>query len=486
MQRLLLLLIATLAARGAVPATRPNILWFVVDDMSPNFGCYGETTIETPHIDRLAREGTLFREAHVTAPVCSPCRSALITGMYQTTIGAQHHRSGRGGDRIELPAGIEMVPSILQRAGYYTCNGDSRPEEGRPGKTDYNFAWGPAVYDGTDWAGRRPDQPFFMQVQLKGGKHRDLGGWRELDRHFGETATRPNQITGLPPYYPRDPVLLRDWAHYLDSVRMTDLEVGRILERLEKEGELENTLIAFMTDHGISHARGKQFLYREGTHIAFIVRGPGVPAGVRRDDLIEHIDLAAVTLAAAGIPLPATMQARNILAPDYARRDAIFAARDRCDETMDRIRSVRTDRWLYIRNFHPRRPHLQPNAYKDAKPTLIRLRELRAVGELEPLSERILFSPTRPEEELYEWIEDRWEVHNLAGRPEHRPALEALRARVERWMEETDDRGRVPESLESYRQSMALLSRRRGGDSSVGQERAKNIELMLRWRSEGK
>jgi arylsulfatase A-like enzyme len=169
---------------------------------------------------------------------------------------------------------------------------------------------------------------------------------------------------------------------------------------------------------------GQAVLYREGTHIAFILRGPGVPAGIRRDDLIEHIDLAALTLAAAGIPVPDTMQARNIMAPGYARRDAIFAARDRCDETMDRIRAVRTDRWLYIRNFHPRRPHLQPNAYKDAKPILIRLRELRAAGELEPLSERILFAPTRPEEELYEWIEGRWEVNNLASLPSHRLTLE--------------------------------------------------------------
>src|SRR5262245_63617383 len=89
--------------------SRPNVVWFIVDDMSANFSCYGEKTISTPNVDRLAREGTRFSHAFTTAPVCSPCRSAFITGMYQTTIGSHHHRSGRGTERIVLPAGVEPV-----------------------------------------------------------------------------------------------------------------------------------------------------------------------------------------------------------------------------------------------------------------------------------------------------------------------------------------------------------------------------------------
>src|SRR6185503_9797041 len=117
--------LALLASAFAVPSSdaRPNILWIIVDDMSPNFSCYGETAIETPHVDRLAREGTRFSRAFVSAPVCSPCRSALITGMYQTTIGAHHHRSGRGIQKIRLPEGVEPVPALLQQAGYFTCIG---------------------------------------------------------------------------------------------------------------------------------------------------------------------------------------------------------------------------------------------------------------------------------------------------------------------------------------------------------------------------
>lgn len=484
-------LIAALSAAPLPAAEQPNIVWFIVDDMSANFSCYGEKLIETPHVDRLAREGTLFRNAFVTAPVCSPCRSALITGMYQTSIGAHHHRSGRGKLKIHLPEGVEPVPVLLQRAGYYTCIGSGLPQVTRAGKktkgeqplgkTDYNFEWDEKIYDGPDWSGRKQDQPFFMQVQLAGGKLR--GGTdasvRQLSeralREFG-SAAKPEDVT-LPPYYPRDPVLLRDWAAYLEAVRFTDQHVGKVLDRLEKEGLLENTFIAFMTDHGISHARGKQFLYNEGTHVPLVVRGPSIAPGKVREDLVEHIDLAAISLAAAGIEIPKTMQARNILAADYQPRDAVFAARDRCDETVERIRSVRTERFLYIRNFFPQRPHLQPNAYKDKKSIVETLRELHAAGKLDPLAEQLLFSPTRPTEELYEWTSDRWQVKNLAADPAHRETLETLRARLDHWMNEYDQ---GPEADEMYDSDMAVYIGRGNPDVE------KNIAIMKRWAAAGK
>ena len=351
------------ACRADDAPARPNIVWIFVDDMSANFSCYGETLIQTPNVDRLAREGTRFSRAFVTAPVCSPCRSALITGCYQTTIGAHHHRSGRGVEKIHLPQGVEPVPALFQRAGYYTCIGG--PLGGKrvvPGKTDYNFEWDAAMYDGADWSGRRPDQPFFMQVELHGGKYRGGGvdrsdAWEQrVRRELGE-PTSPEAVT-LPPYYPRDPVLLNDWARYLDTVRYTDKEVGDVIARLENEGMLDRTVVFFMTDHGISHARGKQFLYDEGLHVPLVVRGPGIAAGKLRDDLVEHIDMAATSLALAGIDDSGLDAGANVLAADYQPRDAVFAARDRCDETVDHIRSVRTEHFKYIRNYLPQRPHV--------------------------------------------------------------------------------------------------------------------------------
>ncbi len=481
-------------ALGAFAADKPNILWFIVDDMSANFSCYGEKLIETPHVDRLAREGTRFSNAFVTAPVCSPCRSALITGMYQTTIGSHHHRSGRGVEKIHLPDGVTPVPALLQKAGYFTCIGSGLPGEGRAGKkggglgkTDYNFEYDAAMYDAADWAGRKAGQPFFMQVQLGGGKLRggtDASATKLLERAKAEfgSATDPEKVT-LPPYYPRDPVLLRDWAAFLDAVRFTDAHVGKVLARLEKEGILDQTLVIFMTDHGISHARGKQFLYDEGTHVPLVVRGPGIAKGKVRNDLVEHIDLAAISLAAAGLPLPPAMQARDVFAKDYQPRDAVFAARDRCDETVERIRSVRTDRFLYIRNFHPQRPHLQPNAYKDGKSIVQTLRALHDAGKLDPLAEQLLFSPTRPPEELCEWTTDRWQVKNLAADPAHQATLETLRARLDRWMAETGDKG--PESAAMYDSDMDVYVGGRVGKKGDSVTE-KNIALMKKWAAEGK
>ena len=463
---------------------RPNVLWFVVDDMSPDLSCYGGRSVATPNIDRLAREGTLFEHAFTTAPVCSPSRSALITGMVQTAIGAHHHRSGRGVLKIELPAGIRPLPAILQDAGYHTCIGDGlgAAGDGRLGKTDYNFQWDPAIYAGNDWAARKPGQPFFMQVMLPGGKLRGetLESIRALSKRaidtFG-TAVGPDDVE-LPPYYPRDSVLLEDRAAYLSAVRFTDAHVGLVLARLEAEGILDDTLVIFMTDHGISHARGKQFLYDEGTRIPLVVRGRGIPRGVRRDDLVEQIDLAAITLAAAGVARPVTMQGRDPFAPGYEPREAVFAARDRCDETVDRIRSVRTPTWLYVRSFHPRRPLLQPNAYKDGKAIVQRLRELHATGSLDPLQESLLFAPERPEEELYAWPEDRHQVRNLAADPAHAADLAGLRRRLEGWMAACDDSGPEPEAMVDSDMAVYLAPGR--------PEVERNIATMKAWATEGK
>ncbi len=363
---------------------RPNIVWIIPDDMSANFSCYGETAMETPNVDQLAASGVKFTNAYVTAPVCSTCRSAFITGMYQTSIGAHHHRSGRGEKKIYLPDNIQLVPKLFQEAGYHTSISGWPIRPGKLGKTDYNFEWDASIYDGSDWSERKEGQPFFAQIQTQGGKLRghDPSGWEKVsgnaERQFGSRTSI--EAVKLPPYYPNHPDLLRDWAAYLDSVRMTDHMVGEVLARLEDEGVRNNTLVLFMTDHGISHARGKQFMYDEGLHVPLVIAGPGIEAGTVRNDLVEHIDIAALSLAAAGIAIPETMQAKDILADDYTAREAVFAARDRCDETVDHMRSVRTKDFKYIRNFLPNRPYLQPCAYKDGKDILIALRDVPRSG----------------------------------------------------------------------------------------------------------
>lgn len=486
----------TMVSPSAFAAERPNILWFVVDDMSANFSCYGETAIQTPHVDQLANEGLRFTRAYATAPVCSPFRSAMITGMYQTSIGSHHHRSGRGEHHVILPDGVQPIPKRFQQAGYWTCMGSGLPgrdHSGNPtkadrlGKTDYNFDWDTKIYDSHDWATRADGQPFFMQVQLHGGKIRGASAEKyaavekRMAEHF-DGPTDPDSVK-LPPYYPRDPVMLRDWSTYLDTVKITDWHVGRVMDRLQKEGLLENTLVVFFTDHGISHARGKQFLYDEGTHIPLVIRGPGVNSGQTRTDLVQHIDIAALSLAAAGIDIPETMQGQDILAADYQAKQAVFAARDRCGEADDRVRSVRTDRYLYIRNFYPQRPHLMPSEYKDSKFILQRLRQMHAERKLSDLTERLLFAPTRPAEELYLYGIDRWQVTNLATDVEHAEALADHRQRLDRWISKTGDMG--PETPEVY--VMETEDQMQSTRNKESRERYRqNSEIYKQWAREGK
>ncbi len=495
---LLIALVATLPVSAAEDdRARPNILWIMVEDMSPHFACYGETTIQTPHVDRLASEGVRFTAAVVTGPVCSAARSALVTGMYQTSIGAHHHRSGRGAEKIRLPAPVTPVPALFREAGYRPLNltfedfirPAARVEKDprvRVAKTDYNFEWDESLYDREHWS-VAADRPFFCQVQLRGGKLRGHGNgdrWpRRVESTLGSrTATRDVR---LPPYLPDDPVIVEDWAQYLDTVRYTDWQVGRIIERLREAGALDRTYVFFITDHGISHVRNKQFCYDGGVRIPLIVRGPSIAAGTVRDDPVEHIDLAAASLALAGLEKPAWMQARNILDDGYVPRRHAVSARDRCDETVDRIRSLRSGRWKYIRNFYPERPYLAPNRYKDNKPIVQAMRRLHAEGKLTPAQARIL-AARRPAEELYDLASDPYELRNLASDPAHAGQLVNMRRTLRDWIEWSGDRGERPETEAMYDSDMAVYAGSAARKDRRSTVLEKNILLMKAWAREGK
>lgn len=432
---------------------RPNIIWIVVEDMSDHWSCFGEKTISTPHIDKLAQEGVLFENVFVTAPVCSPSRSALITGMYQTTIGAHNHRSqvreGNGGgntgyfDSFALPDEVPFLPRLFKEAGYYTVLGthhtiiDQDETVTQLGKTDYNFIWDPKWYDDNDWKNRKPGQPFFAQVQLRGGKFRLAKVGNPVDP----------SIVNVPPYYPDDEVLRTDWASYLNSILHLDREVKGILDRLEKEGLTENSVIFLFTDHGISHLRAKQFLYEDGIKVPLIVKWPSwLPTGERRSDLVSHIDIAATSLFFAGIPIPSAMQAQSFYGKDYRPRQYIYTARDRCDETVDIIRAIRTQSHKYIRNYLPDRSHTQPNQYKDNKTFLIHMRQLHAEGKLKKETS-VFFQPNRPLEELYDLVNDPWEMHNLANDPAYSNLLAGMRAKLWQTSAEIGDLGYIPEPI---------------------------------------
>jgi len=259
------------------------------------------------------------------------------------------------------------------------------------------------------------------------------------------------------------------------------MEVGKIVQRLKDAGEWDRTVIFFMTDHGISHVRCKQFLYDGGTHVPLIIRGPGVSPGKVREDPVEHIDLAATSLGLAGLKVPEWMFGRDVLSDGYQPRKYVFAARDRADETVDLIRSVRDTRWKYIWNGFPNRPYLQPNRYKDSKPILQAMRRLSAAGRLSA-EQALIMAETRPVEELYDTESDPNEFRNLAADPAYSMQLRQMREALREWQVETHDPS-APESEAIYRTEVEQ-PHAEGGRNTENAVYQANVELMLRWMKE--
>ncbi|MGB8166586.1 MAG: sulfatase [Chthoniobacteraceae bacterium] len=443
--RLLLALLAlSLDLSAADP--KPNILWLIAEDMGPTaLGCYGQKEVATPNLDQLAADGVRFTRAYTTAPVCSASRSAFLTGMYQTTIGAQNHRSHRD-DGFALPEGVRVLPDWMRAAGYFTANVVTLPTGFKgTGKTDWNFTPPAKPFDSKDWADLAAHQPFYAQINFQ-ETHRAYHAPKHAD---------PAKIE-LPPYYPDHPVTRADYAAYLDDATELDRKVGRVLAQLEKDGLAENTIVIFFGDHGESMVRGKQFVYEEGLHIPLLIRWPKkfpepahFKAGTVDERMIEAIDFAPTMLALAGAPVPPKMQGRVFLGDQTAPpRQYAFGARDRCDETVFRLRTVRDDRYRYIRNFTPDHPFLQKNDYKAKQyPVWTLLPKLFAEGKLTP-PQAALCAPTMPPEELYDLSIDPHEIHSLATAPEHAATLQRLRGVLEKWIEDTDDQGRIPEPPE--------------------------------------
>ncbi len=419
------------ARQNRIPSIRPNILWIMADDLGAELGCYGEALARTPNLDRLANQGARYTRCFTTAPVCSPSRSAIMTGMYQTTINAHDHRS-----MTELPAGVKPITEHFRQAGYFTANIGKIPGDYPPSrdKTDFNFKV-ENPFDSNNYDDLKTHQPFFAEIQIY-EPHR--GSWKPGEAP--EFRVNPDKVK-LPPYYPDTPAVREDWARYLSAINYLDTKVGKILRRLEQDGLATNTIVFFFADNGRCHVRDKQWPYEGGLHIPLIVRWPGkIKAGTVKNDLVSSIDISATSLKLAGVNLPKNIQGQIFLGEGATKRKYIFGARDRCDETVDRIRSVRGDRYRYIRNFMPEVPWTQPNNYKERSyPALTVMRELHAQGKLTPAQE-LFMADRKPDEELYDLKTDPDELHNLANSPKHQKKLNELREVLQKWMAECDDR----------------------------------------------
>lgn len=426
-------LFATLSAE---PAVRPNILWVVTEDNSPEFvGSYGSPLARTPVFDRLAREGIVFDRAYAAAPVCAPSRASLITGMYAPSLGTQHMRS-----QVALPEWVRYFPAYLREAGYYTTNRS---------KTDYNAAVLPGTWDqlgeNAHWRNRRPGQPFFSVFNFAASHEGRLHQRRPL-------RTDPGQVR-VPAYLPDTPETRADLAQYFDCVAEADRQIGEIISQLEADGLLEHTIIFYYSDHGGVLPRSKRFLYESGTRVPLMVRFPAhfrelapQDGGTRNSDLVSLVDFPPTLLSLAGVPAPSHLQGRAFAGPQAVPAPAVVHQfRDRMDERYDLSRAVTDGRWRYIRNYRPELPAGQRLEYLWRMASAARLAELWQNGELNE-AQAAFFRP-RAVEELYDLTADPDNVRNLAGDPAARPHLLRLRAANRAHLLATHDLGFVPEAL---------------------------------------
>ncbi len=427
---------------------KPNILWITCEDITPMLHIYGDKTARTPNLDSLARIGVRYLDAFASAPVCSPARSSLITGVYSTSLGSQHLRS-----YVQIPDSIKTYPYYLRKAGYFCTNND---------KTDYNFSdstiWNESSNKAT-WHDRAPGQPFFSVINLEITHQSQIFGndsvyaARIKDYLPFIKQTSPDSVI-LAPYYPDTPEIRKLWARYYTNVSIMDYQTGQILKQLREEHLTDNTIVFFYSDQGTGMPRSKRAAYDSGLEVPFIVYVPekyrkslNFKPGTTNNSVVSFIDFGPTVLSLAGVKKPDYMQGRAFMGKyTQALTGYAYGTSDRVDEAFENARTVRSVNFRYIRNFMPELPLLQPNYYTDQSLIMKELTRVKNEPGLTP-AQKAMFAPRRAPEELYDVINDPYEIHNLAADPAYRDTLIKYRKLIDQWILDTHDTGLMPEPV---------------------------------------
>ena len=438
--------LALFGLSNVLGADRPNFLMISCEDTTPWLGYHGEKYATTPHIDEMARNGISYNNSYATAPVCSPCRFAIITGRYATSYGTQRLRS-----TFAVPRSVEGFPTALRRAGYYCTNN---------AKTDYNTkderriiieSWdecSPKAH----WKGRQPGQPFFAVFNLEETHQSAAFKNTPPDNPNRHDPTKAS----IPPYYPDTPEARRTMARIHDNITAMDTHVGQILAGLKADGLEDETIVIFWADHGQGIPRHKRTLWDTGLKVPLVVRfpakfrhlAPGEP-GESSDRLVLLMDLGPTLLSLAGLPIPDGLHGKAFLGKAAtAPREYVYGARDRVDEAIELCRSVRDKRYLYIKNYMPHISWMAPEGFSDQLPLRREIAQLAAEGKLNA-AQRTFAAPSKPVEELYDTQKDSWQIHNIATDPAMKPILERMREELRRWQIETRDLGFLHEGQAS-------------------------------------
>lgn len=433
-------------ASGPQLPEQPNILWLVAEDLSPIIPPFGDNTVATPNLSRLAEEGIRYTQVFSTSGVCAPSRAAIATGMYQNGIGAQHMRTtnltGYGPDGLISyeavpPAEVRMYSEYFREAGYYTSN---------RAKEDYQFrksltAWDDSSSD-AHWRNREPGQPFFSVFNF--GITHESQVWVQADNPLlvDEELDVP-----VPPYLPDTDVALRDIRQVYSNIVAMDRQVGEVLAQLEEDGLLDNTIIFWYSDHGGPLPRQKRLLYDSGMHLPLIIRFPDKwRAGETDDQLVSFVDFKSTVMSLAGLQPPDYVDGRAFLGQFASpeERQYVYGAADRFDMQYDTIRAVRDSQFKYLRNFHPGKSYYLPLTYREQMPIMQELLRLRDSDELNEIQAQ-WFRESKDEEELFDTLTDPYELNNLAGDPAYANKLGEMRSELNRWMDDIEDKGLMPE-----------------------------------------
>ncbi|PWD98443.1 sulfatase family protein [Marinilabilia rubra] len=439
-----------------------NILWLSCEDIGPAIGAYGAKGVETPNIDRLAREGITYAHAYSTVGVCAPSRSSIITGMYPVRVGSHNMRTGphweyRSPDEetydtyqevldktgrnvpqysVVPPSEVKCFTEYLRAAGYYCTNN---------AKCDYQFncpitAWD-EVGSNAHFDNRPQDMPFF--AVFNNGVTHESRIWKKADDPM---LVDPSELE-IPDYFPDIPVVRKDVGRKYSNIEELDRDIGAWLEKLEAEGLLDKTIIFFWSDHGGPLLRQKRAVGNSGLQVPLIVRFPDKRmAGAVVKDIVSLMDLGPTVMSLAGIEPPEYMDGKAFLGK-YKKtppRKYAFGSADRFDEHTDMSRSVIDGRYVYIRNFMPQLPLIYRLFYREQIEMTRLLLEMNRKGQLSG-DAAYIFMDSKPVEELYDLKNDPDEVHNLAGNREYQDKLEELRAALAAWQLETGDKGFIPE-----------------------------------------
>ena len=433
-----------LLSNSVVAQTRPNILLIMAEDMSARVGAFGDNVAVTPNLDRLARISVRYPNTFTTAGVCAPSRAAHILGVHQMTVGAQHMRTRsfrESAYRTVPPAHIKAYPELLRRKGYYTFTSS---------KLDYQFSdtsagSGPfTIWDDegrrSTWKGRANGQPFFGFITIKESHEGQIfptTAAKNNARGNRSQIVRPDQVS-IPPYYPDHPAIRKDIAQHYNNIYRMDEKVGKLLNQLDKDGLTDSTIVIWTTDHGDGLPRGKREIYDSGIKVPLIVHWPERLKPVSVDNntvdqkLVSFLDIGPSVLTMAGLAVPEYMHGSPQLVPDAsAKRDYIYAAKDRMDEFNFRERAVRDSQFKYINNQLPGVPGGQHIAYRDQMLSMQTLWKLFALDELNS-TQRLWFLP-RPTEELYDIVADPHEVNNLAKSRVYADRLAQMKSALAKW-----------------------------------------------------